>query len=352
MSGRACCETCRPETHARWVSGSVETPIGPVPRVATRWTWRDGFGACAVRCGIGRMRYTVSPGLYAVGTPAQDAPVLVTANYKLSFDHVRRAMDGLDAWIVVLDTNGVNVWCAAGKGTFGTEELVARLASSEVAQVVCHRTLVVPQLGAPGVAAYAVEQLTGFHVIYGPVRAADLPAFLSAGMRVTPAMRQVQFTLPDRLVLTPNELVRLFVPMVIVLACLVASAGLGRHGYQLTLDQTLWVALAVGMNYLSGIVLMPALLPWLPGRAFATKGASVGAFVAVALVWFGPFGWLDGLSVGLLSVAACSFLGLRFTGSSTYTSASGVRSEMAWALPLQGALILVGCVGWIATRFL
>jgi len=98
-------------------------------------------------------------------------------------------------------------------------------------------------------------------------------------------------------------------------------------------------------------VLTPALLPWLPGRAFAVKGGIVGAVVGAALVWFGPFGWLGGLSSGLLSVAACSFLGLRFTGSTTYTSASGVRREMGWALPMQGALAVLGLAGWVAARF-
>lgn len=351
MGEAGCCGTCGPVAPARWVSGSVETAYGPLPRVATRWTWLDTLGAWAVRCGIGRMRYMVPPGLYAVGTPTADSPLLVTANYKLSFDHVRRAMDGQDAWVLVLDTKGVNVWCAAGKGTFGTEELVARLASSEVSKVVRHRKLVVPQLGAPGVAAHEVGRRTGFHVVYGPVCARDLPAFLRAGMRATPEMRRVRFSLLDRLVLTPNELVQLFLPAVIVLACFVAAAGLGRHGYRLTWEQALGVASAVGVNYLAGNVLTPALLPWLPGRAFAAKGAVVGAFVGAALVWLGPFGWLGGVSAGLLSVAACSFLGLRFTGSTTYTSASGVRSELGWALPMQGAFAAVGLAGWIAARF-
>jgi CO dehydrogenase/acetyl-CoA synthase gamma subunit (corrinoid Fe-S protein) len=76
-----------------------------------------------MRWGIGRHRYRIEPGLYAVGTPGSDSPVLVTANYKMSFDALRRELGGLDAWILVLETDGINVWCAAGKGTFGTEEV-------------------------------------------------------------------------------------------------------------------------------------------------------------------------------------------------------------------------------------
>ena len=352
MDGSACCACgCKGGSESAWSDGCVETASGSVPRAATGWTCRDRLGAWAVCWGLGRMRYTVPPGLVAVGAPTPESPVLVTANYKLSFDHVRRALAGFDAWLLVLDTKGVNVWCAAGKGTFGTDELVARVASSEVAKVVGHRKLVVPQLGAPGVAAHEVSRRTGFKVLYGPVYARDLPAYLRAGRVATPEMRRVGFTLRERLAVTPIELVHRFIPVVITLALFLASSGLGRHGYRLDLGQWSWIALAVGAVAFAGIVLTPALLPWLPGRSFALKGAVTGAALGVALAWLWPFGWLAGVSAGLLSVSACSFLGLMFTGCTPYTSASGVRSEMSWALPVQGGIASVGLIGWIAARF-
>lgn len=352
MSRSTCCACgCKGDSGSGWSDGCVETASGSAPRVATRWTCRDRLGAWAVCWGLGRMRYTVPPGLYAIGSPTPDSPVLLTANYKLSFDHVRRALAGFDAWLLVLDTRGVNVWCAAGKGTFGTDELVERVALSEVAKVVSHRKLIVPQLGAPGVAAHEVSRRTGFKVIYGPVYARDLPAFLRDGMKATPELRRVGFTLRERLAVTPIELVHRFVPMLIVLALFIASSGLGRHGYRLEAGLCAWIALAGVSNYLAGIVLTPALLPWLPGRSFAVKGAMTGAALGVALAWLWPVGWLAGVSVGLLSVSAFSFLGLMFTGCTPYTSASGVRSEMSWALPVQGVLAGVGIIGWFASRF-
>jgi acetyl-CoA decarbonylase/synthase complex subunit gamma len=86
------------------------------------------------------MDYSIEPGLYALGAPDRESPVLVSANYKMSFDELRSALPGRDLWILVLDTKGINVWCAAGKGTFGTEELVKRIASSGLSQVVAHRS--------------------------------------------------------------------------------------------------------------------------------------------------------------------------------------------------------------------
>jgi len=81
--------------------------------------------------------------------PVNTLPVLVTANFKMSFDRLRNALPGRDAWILVLDTKGVNVWCAAGKGTFGTSELVARITACGLNQIVSHREVVLPQLQGP-----------------------------------------------------------------------------------------------------------------------------------------------------------------------------------------------------------
>lgn len=345
------CGSCEPEKPASWVSGYLDTLVGRVPRAAARWTWRDRLGAWAVCWGLGRMRYTVTPGLYAVGRPQLESPLLVTANYKLSFDHVRRALAGFDAWVLVLDTKGVNVWCAAGKGTFGTEELVRRIARTEVARIVSHRLLVVPQLGAPGVAAHEVAQRTGFRVVYGPVRAADLSVFLRAGLRATPEMRRVGFTLRERLAVVPVELVSRFLPAAGLALLFAGLAGVGRGGYSFESRPALWAAAMVAANYVVGIAVTPAMLPWLPGRSFAAKGMATGAALGFVLGGLSPEPCLERVSAGLLSLAACSFLGLMFTGSTPYTSASGVRKEMAWALPVQGGLAAVGLVGWIAARF-
>ncbi|MBW2172684.1 MAG: acetyl-CoA synthase subunit gamma, partial [Deltaproteobacteria bacterium] len=102
----------------------MQTPAGKVPQVLSSLTPADHWGTIKARWGVGRMKYTVDPGLYALGSPDAQAPVFVTANYKMSFDRLREAVPGRDAWILVLDTEGINVWCAAGKGTFGTQELV------------------------------------------------------------------------------------------------------------------------------------------------------------------------------------------------------------------------------------
>ena len=149
---------------------------------ANRW---DHFLA---RVGYKRAWHRVEPGLYRLGNPTPESAVFVTGNYTLSFDALRSALAGVDAFILVLDTFGVNVWCAAGKGTFGTKELIHRVQDTKLSEVVTHRILILPQLGAPGVAAHEVKKATGFRVEYGPIRADDLPEYLKT-RKATPEMR-------------------------------------------------------------------------------------------------------------------------------------------------------------------
>jgi len=329
-----------------FATGRLSTPAGDIPVVSSRLNRRDRLGTFRVRWGIGRDRYAIAPGLYALGSPDPRSPVLVTANYKLSFDKLRASVAGLNAWILALDTLGINVWCAAGKGTFGTDEAVRRVETARVKGVVSHRTLIFPQLGAPGVAAHEVARRTGFRVVFGPVRAADLPAFLDAGMKATPEMRRVRFAFKDRLTLIPVELAGIAgnkgVLAVFILWLAAAIAGLkGAWG----------VGLALAGSILAGAALTPALLPWIPARMFAAKGALLGliwaAFLCV-LRGFPPEGAANiaGAAAGLLFLPALSaFLAMNFTGSSTFTSLSGVVAEMKTAVPL---MILSSSFGLIA----
>lgn len=333
----------------RWhfVEGFIDTPAGRVPQVKTTLERPDHIGAALVRLGIGRGRYRVAPGLYALGVPTPESPVLVTANYKLSFDALRKELSGLHVWLLVLDTKGVNVWCAAGKKTFGTQELAGRILSTNLDTVVSHRRVIVPQLGAPGVAGHEVKVLCGFRVVFGPVRASDVPAYLSAGMKADPAMRRVGFTARERVVVGLVEFAN-DVKLMAQLACaLFLLAGIGLDVFSLT---RAWVGLWSGMaayflGFFAGNVLTPLALPWLPGRSFARKGAEAGIVAGLGAFAFGlPALASFGLWIG--AVVSASWYGMNFTGSSTYTSPSGVEKEMRRAIPFQVAGLILSVALW------
>ncbi len=329
-----------------------------IPRAPTDLSRADRIGDLKVRLAYGRMRYTVEPGIYAVGEPTADSPVFVSANYRLSFNRLRSRLAGRDGWILVLDTKGINVWCAAGKGTFGTEELVSRIEGVRLGEIVTHRKLILPQLGAPGVSAHAVKQQSGFQVVYGPVRADDLPAFLDAGMKATEQMRRVKFPLADRVVLIPVELIAWGKYVVVAAICLLVLAGLNRDGYStgLVASDGVRSATILLVGLLAAGVLGPALLPWLPGRAFSVKGLWIGLAVslAVSLAVGLCSSWssLPGMIAWFLMLPALtSFVVMNFTGASTYTSLSGVKREMRIAVPAQLICAVAGVGLWLVGRF-
>ncbi|MBI2874888.1 MAG: carbon monoxide dehydrogenase [Firmicutes bacterium] len=295
------------------------------------------------------MGHRIDPGVYALGEPTSDSPVFVTANYTLSFDALRSSLAGYDAYLLVLDTKGINVWCAAGKGTFGTEELVRRVQETGLHRVVRHRALILPQLGAPGVSAHEVTRRTRFKVRYGPVYARDLPSFLRLG-EATPEMRRVSFPLPDRLVLIPVELTNLLLPMSAAAALMLAAGG--------------WTASAAALAaFLSGIVLFPALLPWLPTSYFSTKGFILGGLTSLPFIYpylqglffarsLAPW-WLPaGLTLAtlLMMTPVVSFLALNFTGSTPFTSRSAVKFEIATFVPLMAKMLAAGVVLAVSLR--
>jgi acetyl-CoA decarbonylase/synthase complex subunit gamma len=329
-------------------SAWLDTPAGPVPRIATELTLGDHLGACKARWAIGRMGFIVPAGLYAIGLPTAADPVLVTANYKMTYDIMRRTLAGRNCWLLVLETFGVNVWCAAGKGSFGTGELVRRIKATGLADVVSHRRLILPILGAPGVAAHEVAHRTGFKVNYAAIRAADLPEYLDNGMVTTPEMRQLTFSFYERLVLIPVELVMALKSVAIIgmpVLLLIAVLGGLRAGL---------VAFCAYLGaWLCGVALGPLLLPWLPGRSLAIKGAEAG------LLWSGLFyvlagasGWNGAVSAALFLAlpAVSAFHTLNFTGCTPYASRSGVKKEMRLALPAMGvavmASVLLLLTGW------
>ena len=325
-----------------------------IPTVSSRLNWTDTWGAIKVRWGIGRDHYTITPGIYKVGKPSRDSEVFVSANYKLSFDALRKNLDSMNAWILVIDTKGINVWCAAGKGTFGTDNLVKSIKKSSLENMVNHRTIIVPQLGAVGVSAHRVKKQSGFRVIFGPVWAHDIKAFVQAGYKATPAMRKMTFPMYQRAKLIPVDLMYGKYKLLMVVAIMFFLSGLDRTGILFPkMLETSWVPLinVVGA-YLAGIVLAPLFLPAIPFRPFALKGAFWGAAITMLINSLFQISFPENLAMGLLNLSIASFVTMNFTGSSTYTSLSGVKKEMKWAIPLQIAFAVVGLAIFTIQKFL
>jgi acetyl-CoA decarbonylase/synthase complex subunit gamma len=152
-------------------------------------------------------------------------------------------------------------------------------------------------------------------------------------------MRKINFNFIDRMVLAPIQLVhfgRYLLP---------AAALLFLLGYRADAAYTLGALLAGG-------ALVPALLPWLPGRSFAVKSAAAGLAVTALIALAHDQSALQFAARALIYSAAASFVGLDFTGASTYTSLSGVKKEMRLAMPAHALAAAAGLAILAAGRFL
>ena len=338
-----------------------------VCRTTTKLTFKDTLGLWRVRLGIRRNSYKVKPGLYCTGNPGRDSLVFVSANYKLSFDNLRSSLDGINAWILVLDTKGVNVWCAAGKGTFSTKEIISKITDFKVEQLISHKNLIVPQLAATGVSAHDVLKLSGYRVIFGPVRAQDIGKFLNNGMKASKEMRIVHFGIKDRAVLMPIEFVGTLRYILAITAAFIIFK------YTKVDFINLRDTVAFSGAFVMASIIVPLFLPWIPGRAFSLKGVFAGIIWTMAMTAWNLFphslnpqstnaagtsyinllksfsgSWLS-LSLlifayFLIIPAISAFFALNFTGSSTYTSLSGVKKEMKVTLPYFIAALCMGAV--------
>ncbi len=345
----ACCGPVQSaqQSHAReeewpaWATGTLMTDAGVIPVISTDLTASDHWEHLKCRTSSFRNDYSVAPGLYAVGTPDRNTDVFVSANYKLSFDALRKALKGLSAWVLVLDTKGINVWCAAGKGTFGTEELVRRISFAKLDRVVDHRKIIVPQLGAPGISAPGVKKVSGFKVCYGPVRAEDVGAYIAAGYEATLEMRRVKFSFVDRLVLTPMEInpaMKKYYPAYALI--MLAIFGLQPTGifFGDAFSGGLPFLLLGLTAILAGALVTPVLLPFIPFRSFAVKGWITGVLAVFLCMNFIPMaGRVNSVLLFftyLFFPLASSYVALQFTGSTTFTGISGVRKELKITIPL------------------
>jgi hypothetical protein len=331
-----------------FITGKVLISGNSVPQITTKLTYIDFLGTVMVRWGINRNNYRVNPGLYAVGSPNPDSDVFVTANYKLSFDTLRKNISGLNGWILVLDTKGINVWCAAGKGTFSTKELANRIRQVSLDKIVNHKRIILPQLSATGVAAHKVKEETGFNVHYGPVRASDIKKFINERYRADGEMRRITFTFKDRIKLIPNDFMYGKFYLLGLIAVIFIISGLTRNGLSFKdfSGKSGPAILNTFLAYLSGIVITPMFLPYIPARLFSLKGFYTGAIVFLILLSLNLTGGnvFEILSWFLIITAISSFVAMNFTGSSTFTSLSGVKKEMKISLPLQIGFAVIGII--------
>jgi NAD-dependent dihydropyrimidine dehydrogenase PreA subunit len=242
-------------------------------------------------------------GLYPIGDPDRHSPVLVTANFSLTVERVRHALSGRDVWLLVVFTEGINVWCAAAARIFTHHRVIDAIKVSDLVNRVDHREVILPALCAPGVDRKAIREATGFHVRFGPIYARDIAAYLDAGKRKSDAMLRFRFDLHHRL----EMMVPMNLPFFLGLAIVPAL-----FWYHLLLGATLF--------FWGAVVLLYLLVPYIPGRsgwtqALLSAGVVVLGWAALDWIRLGDplhhWGWYLG-TIGIFLM-----VGLDLAGTTT-----------------------------------
>lgn len=145
------------------------------------------------------VRMPCKTGLSRIGNPDRNSPVFLTCNYHLTVERVKKALKGMDAYLLVANSQGDNVWCAATGGHFTNHSVVSVLKTSGIEQLVSHRNVILPQLAATGIEGRVVQKKTGWKVVWGPVYSRDIPAFVAGGFKKTEDMDKVKFELGQRI---------------------------------------------------------------------------------------------------------------------------------------------------------
>ena len=318
-------------THAGETLPATELPLLVVGRLRHRVTFRT------VLIDVWALFFRLLPpypkvrtGLYTVGHPTPDSPVLVTGNFDLTVRRLVRAIDRrVDVWVLVADSAGINVWCAAGGGYFTAEKVIAAVKSSHLSEVVNHHALILPQLCANGVDGWKIRKETGWGVHWGPVRAQDIPSYLAGKRKKTDAMRWVRFPLKDRLEMMTASLV-----WYAFLFLLPAFFFWRQSFWQIT-------ATVFALSYFYAVA-----LPWIPGRDGLYKSIpltliTLAGFFIFTAIWPLPVQRLFNWAIGL-------------TGLSVFTAAElqgmtplmrGEQSNWKWEA-LMGAIL--GLIYWLA----
>jgi ubiquinone/menaquinone biosynthesis C-methylase UbiE len=270
------------------------------------------------------------PGLYSIGVPDRKSPVLVTGNYELTVRRVIKALDGkIDAWLLVADSAGINVWCAAGGGFLTADKVISSMKLAHLHQAVDHRDLILPQLAAVGVDGNQIREATGWNPYWGPVKAEDLPQYVETSYQKTDQMRWIEFPIKDRLEMVTGTLslygLMILIPIAIFLRHLFLPTALAM----------------IALSYFYAIF-----LPWIPGRDGLAKAVPLATLSILGmLVFSSTFDPVSGneLFNRVIGVSALSiFVSGEFQGMSPL-----MRGEQANWIPEVMIAVLLGLLYWI-----
>ncbi len=294
----------------------------------------------------------IEPGIYQSGNPDENSPIIVTANYLYTYIKVMRALKGIDAWVLCVDSNGINVWCAARGNNFGNKQLIEAVEATDIANITIKKTLIVPQLSAGGITAPLIKSEAPdfpFNILYGPVWAKYIPQFLEERPARKPdKMKLANFTLSHRFRAEITHTTFLFRKIFLLptIALLLLLIGL-------TFIDTLWIRkLWIVGELCFWIIIANALIAILFPitkftRKFITKGIIFGI---ITVIMFGGVSWFFNYSLPNIILSSffyfwvAFFSTMSFSGYTMATSPREIQDEYPIFSKINMILLIIGLV--------
>jgi len=247
-------------------------------------------------------RFPVEPGLRIFGTPNENSLVFLTCNFILSLKRLSKYLKEQNCYLLTAPTKGINVWCAATGGEFTEHSVISIIKTSRVSELVKHRTLIAPQLSAPGIDPEKVQQETGWHIKFGPVYAKDIPQYIKNGLNKTNEMQKVNFPILSRLEMATSY----FITLVVIL-----TLPLFFFYSELYLSLIIWMGIIVYGMFI--------LFPHLPSRSGFVK-ALLSAIIGFVTI-MGLSVWVTGKAFTythllVMTILATAVVGIDMTGMS------------------------------------
>ena len=124
---------------------------------------------------------TVTEGIYEVGNPDENSPVIVTTNFALTYFIVSGEIEGskVSTWLLIKDAEGLSVMTAWAAGKFAGDDVGLFVKKSGIMDKVKHTEVIIPGYAA-AIAGDVEEELPDWTVTVGPREAAHIPGFLKA----------------------------------------------------------------------------------------------------------------------------------------------------------------------------
>jgi acetyl-CoA decarbonylase/synthase complex subunit gamma len=122
---------------------------------------------------------TVTQGIYEIGAPDENSPVLVTTNFSLTYFIVSGEIEGsrIPSWLLIMDTEGLSVMTAWAAGKFSGDVVGMFVKKCGIADKVAHKKIIIPGYAA-SISGEMEEELPDWEIVIGPRDASLVPKFL------------------------------------------------------------------------------------------------------------------------------------------------------------------------------